>query len=502
VTGIVYLVGAGPGDPGLLTRRGAELLSRADVVVYDRLIDPEVLDLAPHARRVYAGKRPGDSGRQEEINRILVDEARAGRTVVRLKGGDPFLFGRGGEECEALRAQGISYEVVPGVSAATAAPAYAGIPVTHRDHASWVAIATGYEDASKPASAIDWTAVASAGTGVFLMALQTAGEIAGRLMAAGRDPATPATIVAAATLPGQTVVRSTLADIASDVEAAGITSSATLIVGDVAGLGERLDWMSERPLLGMRVFVPRPAARNLALSAALREAGAVCLEVPAVRIAPPDDDAPLRAAMSRLIAGGYAWIVLASANGVDAVSRALRDARADARALAGTRVAAVGRVTADALSSIGIAADLVPGEYTAAELARELGSPAARSRGRARRVLLPRPAEAPDDLPRALARAGWRPDAVVAYQTVEDKTFLDRGRAELDEGVDAILFTSGSSVRGFVRLWGTPSPPALVCCIGPSTAAAAGEEGIAVDVVSDEHTSEGLVHALIEAVRR
>ena len=496
--GIVYLVGAGPGDPGLLTRRGEELLRRADVVVVDRLVHPSLLDLAPQAEVVDVGKAPDEPGRasQERINAILVERARAGSVVVRLKGGDPFVFGRGGEECEVLADAGVRFEVVPGITSAVAGPAYAGIPLTHRDHASWVALATGREDPSKDDSALDWDALARAGTAVFLMGMRNLSDIAARLVSSGRGADTPVAVIEWATWPQQRVVRSTLERVAGDVDAAGVGNPAVIVVGGVVGLADRLDWLAAKPLLGKRVFVTRTRAQAGKLSEQLRDAGAVALEFPAVRIEPVADTTELDAALAGLAEDAYAWLVVTSQNTVDVLEQRLSDARA-VRA----KVAAVGRATAERLRGFGIRADLVPDTFTAAALVDAFARPEKGSRGRRRRVLVPQAEQASDEMERGLRRKGWRVDVVTAYRTVVDERSVAGGREALDAGVDAVLFTAGSTVRSFVDMWGHPPEGAVVCCIGPVTAEVAREAGVRVVAVADEHTISGLVGALVAAVR-
>jgi uroporphyrinogen III methyltransferase/synthase len=490
-SGIVYIVGAGPGDPALITRRGADLLARADVVFYDRLVHRELLELAPQAELVDVGKKPGESAQgQARINDLLVEHALGGRTVVRLKGGDPFVFGRGGEEAETLAARGVRFEIVPGVTSAVAGPAYAGIPLTHRDHASWVAIATGHEDPTKEGSSLDWEALARAPSAVFLMGIERIDVIADELQRAGRSEDTPAVVVASATWPTQRVVRSTLAKIAVAVDASGVTAPAILVVGDIAALGEKLDWLSQRPLDGTRVFVTRTRAQAGKLSALLRELGAEPLEFPAIRIAEPTSYAKLDTALKEL--ERYPWIIFPSTNAVDGVWKRL--AGRDARAFARNKIAAIGSATAAALAAHGIDADLVPQTFTSDGLAEALGPGDAE-------ILVPHAEDAPGDLPNALATKGWRPVIVPAYRTVTDGSSVRGGREAIDAGVDAVLFTSGSTARSFVDLWGRPPEGCVVCCIGPRTAEAARELGIEVDAVADEQSIESLVNALVEAVR-
>ena len=491
--GIVYLVGAGPGDPGLLTRRGAELLERADVVAYDRLVHPDVLKLAVKAELIDVGKTPGrPATAQEEINELLVEHAREGKVVVRLKGGDPFVFGRGGEEAEACADAGVPFEIVPGITSAIAGPAYAGIPLTHRAHASWAAVATGHEDPAKESSALDWDALARAPTAVFLMGVQRLDEIARRLQDAGRRPDTPVAVVSWATWPRQRVVRSTLGRVGRDVADAEMSPPAILVVGDVAAGSQRLDWFARRPLSGKRVFVTRTRAQAGGLSSRLRELGADALEFPAIRIVDPDSYEPLDEAVRRL--DSYDWCVFTSSNSVDAVWRRLEAEGRDARAFARARVAAVGPATAATLRDRGIVADLVPPAFNADALVRSLGAASAD----ACRILVVQPADASDEITGRLHDDGWEADAVAAYRTVVDDTSVDAGRRALDEGVEAVVFTSGSTVRSFVELWGKPD--ALVCCIGPLTAQACEDAGVRVDAVASEQTLDALVAALVKAL--
>jgi len=485
--GIVYLVGAGPGDPGLLTRRAAELLERADVVAYDRLVHPEVLKLALRAELVDVGKKPGESGSgQPRINELILGRAREGKTVVRLKGGDPFVFGRGGEEAQACVEAGVPFEVVPGVTSAIAGPAYAGIPLTHRAHASWVAIATGHEDPTKESSSLDWDALARAPTAVFLMGVQRLNEIASHLIDAGRAPETPVAVVSWGTWPRQRVVRGVLGSLDAIGE---IEPPAILVVGDVTALPE-LDWFSRRPLAGKRVFVTRTRAQAGALSGRLRELGAEALEFPAIRVAPPETFAPVDDAIRSITA--YAWCLFTSANGVDAFWERLAQAGGDSRVFGSTRVAAVGPATAAALRGRGIVADLVPPEFNSEALVASLGSPES-----SRDVLVVQPADASGEIAGRLTAQGWRPNWVATYRTEIDDSSVGAGRQALDEGVDAVLFTSGSTVRSFVQLWGSPPAGSVVCVIGPRTAEAAEAAGVKVDAVAAEQTIDALVDALV-----
>ena len=395
-SGRVSLVGAGPGDPGLITVAGRERLRRADVVVYDRLAHPALVAEAPaDAERIYVGKASADHAvPQEEIGRLLVDRARAGKRVVRLKGGDPFVFGRGGEEADDLVAAGVEFDVVPGITSAIAVPAYAGIPITHRDAASSFAVVTGHEAPGKPASRIDWAALATGvDTLVFLMGRRALAEIAAQLIAEGRDPATPAAAIEWGTTPRQRTVAAPLAELADAAEVAALSPPTVIVVGDVVALRERLRWYDDRPLFGKRVLVTRTRAQAGKLSSALWDAGAEPIEFPAIEIV-PRDLAPAVAAATRLAAGHYDWAVFTSANGVAAFWRATEAAGFDARAFGGVRLAAIGPATVDALAAHGLRTDVAPGSLRRRGAGRRAGAgghggrprPAAQGGGLARRV--------------------------------------------------------------------------------------------------------------------
>jgi uroporphyrinogen III methyltransferase/synthase len=495
--GTVFLVGAGPGDPGLVTLRGLAALRAADVVVYDRLAAPALLAHArPDAELVDAGKAPRRHRMsQEEINRLLVARARAGRTVVRLKGGDPFVFGRGGEEAEALAAAGIPVQVVPGVTSATAAPAAAGIPVTHRDLAASVAVATAHEAPGGAGSRLDWEAIARADTVVLLMGVERLAEAARALVSAGRSPATPAAVVASATLPAQRTAVAPLGRVAAAARRAGIQPPAVLVVGEVVRLRERIGGWDARPLSGIRVLVTRTREQASELAALLEELGAEVVEAPAIRVEPPRSPAALDRAVARLAAGRYAWAVFTSATGVARFLERVRATGLDARAFGDTRVAAVGPGTAAALRRAGIEPDLVPAEYTTAALGRAF------PRGEGR-VLLARADRVEPGLEEALAAKGWTLDRVICYR-VRAARRLDPAvrRAVLEGGIDVLTFASGGTVRAFMRLLrGRPHRRALVCCIGPVTARVVREAGLWVDAVAREHTVAGLAAAVLSAV--
>jgi uroporphyrinogen III methyltransferase/synthase len=475
-----YLVGAGPGDPGLLTARAIEVIGEADVILHDRLIPAEALAHArPDAEIVDVGKvGGGEQTPQAQTTRLLVEHARAGRTVVRLKGGDPFVFGRGGEEAQALRAAGCAFEVVPGVTAGVAAAAYAGIPVTHRGLASAVAFVTGHEDPAKEETAVDWAALAAfPGTLVFYRGVRLLPRIAERLQAHGRDGDEPAAVVERGTLPDQRVVRTTLGALGS-VEA---RAPAVTIVGAVAALHDELAWVASGPLAGVSVAVTRARAQASRLAAQLRALGATVVEAPAIRIEPLAVDLP--------DPGGYDLLVLTSPNGVEELFRHVRDARA----LAGPAIAAIGPGTAAALRAHGVQADVVPARAVGEGLAEAL---AGRTFARA---LIARAEEARDVVPDALRAAGADVDVVALYRTVAEP-LSDAARARV-LGADWATFTSASAVRHFHAAAGSLDGPQLAS-IGPITSAALSELGYAPDLEASDHTPDGLVAALVASAGR
>jgi uroporphyrinogen III methyltransferase/synthase len=498
--GKVYLVGAGPGDPGLITVRGAACLRRADVVVYDRLAAPALLEYAPaHAERIYVGKAAGDHCLpQAEINHLLVERARAGCCVVRLKGGDPFVFGRGGEEALALAEAGIPFEVVPGVSSSIAVPAYAGIPVTHRGMASSFVVRTGHTaDATGPQ--VDRLAFGSAAhdsTVIYLMGVEKLAAIVAELLAEGRAPATPAALIRWGTTPRQRTVTGRLdaiAELGRDME-----PPALLVVGEVVRLRQRLDWFESRPLQGRRVVVTRAREQAGELAARLAEAGAEPIEFPTIAIEPVADATPL----DRALLEPYDWVIFTSVNGVEAVWTRLRALGRDARSLGDARLGAIGPATAAALAAHGLYADFVPAEYVAEAIVAGLGPVAGQ------RILLPRSDAARPTLAEGLRERGAHVTDVVVYRTVTAGRDDRRGRAiaaMLAAGqVDALTFTSSSTVRGFATALGLSADGQpefgvwpCVACIGPITAQTARKHGIPVHVVASTYTVAGLVDALI-----
>jgi len=491
--GVAYLVGAGPGDPGLITARALELIGAADVILHDRLVGDAVLGLArPETELIYVGKRPGEPAiEQDRIEALIVEHARAGRSVVRLKGGDPFVFGRGGEEAEALAAAGVEFEVVPGVSAGIAAPAYAGIPVTHREDASAVAFVTGHEDPEKAEAALDWDALARfPGTLVLYMGVGNLPAIAERLAAAGRDPGEPAAAIERGTQPGQRTVTATLAGLPAAVAEGGLRAPAILVFGAVAARRETIAWLERRPLHGRRVVVTRARAQASGLAATLRGLGAEVVELPAIRIEPRLDRAAVRTAIADL--HSYALVCLTSPNGVELLFEAMSAQGRDARALANATMAAIGPGTAAALERHGVLADVVPQRFVAEALVEALAGVEVRDRP----VLVARAAEARDVLPEALAQRGAEVDVVALYETVRESPGPEA--LEAAAGADYVTFTSSSTVRNLLAAAGDRLPgSARVVSIGPITSAAAREAGLEVAVEAERHDIEGLVAALL-----
>ena len=494
--GNVYLVGAGPGDPGLITVKGLRLVETSDVIVHDRLVDQRVLLRARHdAEIVDVGKSPGsEHNRQADINALLVRKAGEGKTVVRLKGGDPFVFGRGGEEALELASAGVPFEVVPGVTSAVAAPAFAGIPVTHRGMASQVTIVTGSEDPEKPESSVDWQALASCGgTLVVLMGWKNLPTIVEALLSNGRSSDTPAALVQWGTGPRQKSVSADLGSIVEQGRKEGIGSPVVAVIGEVAALSDRLSWFGNRPLFGKRVLITRTRPQAGRLSAVLFERGALPVEVPAIKIEPLADYSELDGHLLRL--GDYDWTILSSENNVQIVFDRLNEMGLDSRAFHGTRVVALGPATARALSDRGIAADLVPRRYVSEgviEAMSEVGISGAT-------VFLPRSSAGREVLVQGLTELGATVTQVPAYRPVPAEESRGLVRSALEEGVDAVTFTSSSTVRSLIDLLdgdiGALSGVKVVC-IGSITAGTGAELGLKVDAVAAVSTVVGLADAL------
>ncbi len=491
--GVVYLVGAGPGDPGLMTARSLELIASADSILHDRLIPDAALAGARDDAEVrYVGKEPGEASvAQDRIHEELVERARRGLSVVRLKGGDPFVFGRGGEEAEALHAEGVPFEVVPGVTAGVAVPAYAGIPVTHRDDASAVAFVTGHEDPDKGGTALDWDALARfPGTLVMYMGVKNLPEIAVRLAEGGRDRGEPAAAIERGTLPRQRQVVATLATLADAVAEAGLRPPSILIFGPVAARRDSIAWLERRPLHGKRVVVTRARAQASGLASTLAALGAEVVELPAIRIEPRIETAAVRDAVEALHT--YALVCLTSPNGARLLFEAMEAAGRDARALSQAQVAAIGPGTAAALRERGVIADVVPERSVAEALVEALAEVPVDGRP----VLVARAAEARDVLPDALRERGAGVDVVALYETVREDP--DPAAVEAAMDADYVTFTSSSTVRNFIEVTGGRLPNrARVVSIGPVTSTTLRDAGATVDVEAERHDPDGLVEALL-----
>lgn len=499
--GTVYLVGAGPGDPGLITVKAVECLKQADVVIYDFLAAPKLLKYARDgAEIIYVGKKGGDHTLpQNKINELIAAKAKQGNTVVRLKGGDPFIFGRGGEEAEILVRQGIPFEIVPGVTSAIAAPAYAGIPLTHRKYNTSVAFITGHEDPTKETSTIDWSKLATAvGTLVFLMGVKNLPAITENLMANGRDPKTPVALVRWGTTSQQATVTGTLATIVAEAEAAKLKPPAIIVVGEVVELRATLNWFEKRPLLGKTVVVTRARAQASDLVDRLSELGAECLECPTIKVVPPEDRSALDAAMDNL--GTYDWLVFTSVNGVSFFFERLFERGKDVRALGDVRTAAIGPATAKRLGGFGLTSDIVPDTYQAESVVEAF----AKESMQGKRVLLPRAKEARPILPVELKNMGAVVDEIAAYETEQAGENVDVLIKRLEEGsIDMVTFTSSSTVKNFKALLPAEKFESLiegviVASIGPITTDTAKELGFKVDITAEDFTIPGLCDAILK----
>jgi len=497
--GVVYLVGAGPGDPGLITVKGLECIKRAEVLVYDRLASKRLLCYAPgECELIYVGKLPDrHTLRQEEINQLLVDKALAGKIVTRLKGGDPYVFGRGGEEAELLAQHHLPFEVVPGVTSAIAVPAYAGIPVTHRDFTASFAVITGHEDSAKDESAIAWDKVATGiGTLVFLMGVGNLPLIVEKLLEHGRPAATPAALIRWGTRPEQRTLIGTLATIVQKAEEAGFTSPAIIVVGEVVTLRDTLSWFEKKPLFGKRVVVTRSREQASDLSRRIEELGGEAFEFPTIAIAEPDDFAPLDAAIGQ--ADSYDWLIFTSVNGVDAFFARLRHQGRDIRDLKGARLCAIGPKTKERLEGMCLQVEYVPAEYRAEAVLEGLQGKLKAGE----RVLLPRADMAREILPETLRTMGAEVDDVAAYRTVRgggDARLLRELLAE--KMIHYITFTSSSTVKNFVEALESIDLQTLLegiklVSIGPITSQAARDLGLSIDIEAQEYTIDGLVEAL------
>ena len=504
-TGKVYLVGAGPGDPGLITVRGKSLLERAEVVVYDYLASPKLLKHVPaDAELIYVGKKGGGhhAHTQEEINQMLVDHTLAGKVVVRLKGGDPFIFGRGGEEIEELFAAGAPFEIVPGVTSATAAATYAGIPITHRDYTASVAFLTGHEDPTKEKSNIDWEKLATgAGTLVVYMGIKNLPIIVENLIKYGRDPKTPVAVVRWASTPEQRSVVGTLETIADVVAGAGIKPPSLIIVGEVVNLRDTIDWYEKRPLFGKRIVVTRTREQASGLVAGLEEFGANCLEYSTINIEPLDNYDDFDEELERL--QEYHWILFTSLNAVKYFFKRLYEKGMDARDLKGPDIAVVGKSTADLLLQYGLNADLIPPVFTGEGLAESLLDQGVEGRN----ILIPRAKQAREILPETLRGAGAQVTVAPIYQNCPVEGDKASIRAEFAENkVDMVTFTSSSTVRNFLDMIDAQDQEELkgllegvkIAAIGPITAKTVTDNGLQVDVQPEQFTISDMVSAVVD----
>ena len=501
----VYLIGAGPGDPGLFTLKGRDCLAAADVVIYDALANDALLAYArKDAELIYVGKVAGNHALpQDGINQLLVDKAREGKVVARLKGGDPYIFGRGGEEAEALLEAGIPFEEVPGISSTIAAPAYAGIPLTHRNFASSVTIITGHENPDKPGSVHNWQALAqSASTLVFVMGMKNLPDIARNLLAAGMDPATPAALVYRGTTPRQRSLVSTLAALPEAAVDQGFSNPSVIVVGKVCSLHDQLGWFEQRPLFGRSVVVTRAREQASGLAQELVQLGADVIQCPTIEISPLPDYAELDAAIDRL--SEYAWLIFTSVNGVRWFWKRLEAAGKDSRALGLCRVAAIGPATAEALEARGIRPDFIPERYVAEGVVEGL---LARGKVDGVRMLLPRAAKAREVLPDELRKAGARVDVISAYETIPAAVRKDEVLERMQAGtLDCVTFGSSSTVENFLSLIPAETlrahPEVRLAAIGPVTARTLEAHGLPCHIMPEEYTIPALVQALVSHYTR
>ncbi len=506
--GKVYLVGAGPGDPGLITLRGKYLLERAEVVVYDYLANPKLLSYVPKtATLIYAGKKGGGlhAFTQDGINKLLVEHAKLGKFVVRLKGGDPFIFGRGAEEIEELASEGIEFEVVPGVTSATAAATYAGIPITHRDYTASVAFVTGHEDPTKKFSNISWEKLATGvGTIVIYMGIKTLPSITQKLITFGRSPDTPVAVVRWASTPQQRSVVGTLATICDVVQQADIKPPALVIVGEVVKLRQTIDWFEKRPLFGKRMVVTRTREQASDLVAKLEEYGAECFEYSTIHIEPVDDYSLLDQAIARI--GEYQWLLFTSLNAVTYFFGRLALLGHDSRSLVGPKIAVVGKATAEELMKYGVKADLIPEKFTGEGLAEAL----LQTQVGGNRILLPRALRASEILPETLSDAGATVTIAPTYRNIPPQGRKDELRDQLQDGlIDLVTFTSSSTVTNFLTMIDAGSTEELhqlldkvkIAAIGPVTAETIRKHGLHVDIQPQRYTINDMVQAIVAYYR-
>jgi uroporphyrinogen III methyltransferase/synthase len=499
--GTVYLIGAGPGDPGLLTLKAKKNIRAADVIIYDNLANRTLLGFAKNdAELVYVGKKAGShTMRQDEINRLIVAKAKQGKNVVRLKGGDPFIFGRGGEEAQELIEAGIAFEVVCGITSAISVPAYAGIPLTHRDHTSTVAFITGHEDPNKGESSISWDKVATGvGTLVFLMGVGNLKHIAETLISHGRSPVTPVAVIMNGTMPNQKTVVGVLQDIAGIVKKNSIKPPAVIVVGEVVNLREKLNWYETRPLFGKKIIITRAREQASEFIEKLTLLGAECIEFPTIEVTPPETWDPVDLAVKTL--AEYDWIIFTSVNGVRFFIKRLFALGKDVRDIKGCKIGAIGPKTAAVWHDLGIKPDLVPSEYRAEAIVaafKKMEGP-----GRMR-ILIPRALKAREILPEELRKMGAEVDVVPVYQTIQPDHDTARIKQMLEQGtVDMVTFTSSSTVNNFLSMFTDfnlreKMKSVAVACIGPVTAKTAEEKGLSVNLVPQKYTIDSLTEALV-----
>ena len=499
-TGKVYLIGAGPGDPGLLTIKAKECIENADVVVYDYLASPFLLEYARiDAQVIYVGKKGGDHTlSQDKINLLLVDKARQGLDVARLKGGDPFVFGRGGEEAQMLLNHGVPYEVIPGVTSAIAAPAYAGIPITHRDHTSFVSFITGHEDPSKKDTSMQWDVYAkSNATLVFLMGVKNLENIVKNLVDHGKPLDTPIALIRWGTTPRQQTVTGTLDTIVEKVKAADLKSPAIIIIGHVVSLRNELSWFDKRPLFGKRIVITRARAQASDLVSKLSKLGAHCIEIPTIQIVPPHDISPLKESIDNI--NHYDWLVFTSVNGVNFFFDTLFDRGKDVRALGHLKFACIGPVTKKRLKDFGIVSDILPETYRAESVINAFSGLEIKGK----KILLPRAKKARTILPEELTKMGAQVNEVIAYETLLNA----EGKKELvslleNNEIDAVTFTSSSTVSNFMAQLESKNLKKLLknvvtASIGPITSDTARSLDIEPDIEAKDYTIQGLVDSLL-----
>ena len=494
----VFLIGAGPGDPGLITIKGMEALKKADVIIYDHLVNETILThRKKDARLIYAGKEGGNhSLTQEQINTCLITEAEKGLNVARLKGGDPFIFGRGGEEVEILAQRGIYFEVIPGVSSAIAAPAYAGIPLTHRSHASSVAFITGHEDPTKDKSHINWKSLVKIETLVFLMGVKNLSHITTRLIAAGKPPSTPAALVHRGTTPSQKTLTGSLDTLGKLAEEQGFTPPAVLVVGHVVSLRPALYWFEKKPLLGKGIVITRPEAQAEEFQTLLQNEGAQPYLFPTIQIIPPETFQYLDQKIKNM--GKYDWLIFTSANAVRFFFQRMKEIPCDIRNLKGIKICAIGPTTAHCIETYGLSVDLIPEKFSSEGIIAAFGKEDIKGQN----ILIPRAGKTRDILPRELTASGANVDCVTAYRTVSSGRKKEELINWINEGrIHVITFTSPSTVEHFIAMMEGNHHllrEIKIACIGPVTAEASRKAGLEVDILQERYIVPAMVQSISE----